>query len=92
METEILDSILHRGSFARTVIALQTPKAKKDGLTTSEIAEITGLSVSTIDNHPARELFNAQIVDRIEDETRGRVFKLKKAVFRDGSLQGYESD
>jgi len=66
-------TVARSGAMSRVHFALSR---HPEGLSLSEIAEITGLKPSTIDKHGVRNLFNFQVVDRIQDVDRGTVYKL----------------
>lgn len=85
---DILAKILRSGSMARTTIALQSNPA---GMTLAEICEITGLSPLTVRKRDLRLMFNAQVVEREENDEGEKVYKLK-AIFRDGSLIGFREE
>jgi len=77
LDTPLKQKIMQSGTLARTYLALQdNPK----GLTISEVAEITGLAENSVYVHGVRELFNAQVCDRITLETKNErrtVYRLK---------------
>lgn len=72
----VLTKILQNGPRSRTYLALQ---ANPDGLTLAEIADITGLSIETVQRSSARELFNLQVAEHSGGSRSERVYKLKRA-------------
>ena len=78
-------TLLRSGSMSRTLHVLE---AHPEGLAVEDICEFTGLANSTVRKKGVERLFHyqlaedhlVQVVDRIEDPKRGRVWKVRRQI------------
>jgi len=78
-------TLLKSGSMSRTLHVLE---AHPEGLTVEDICEFTGLANSTVRKKGVEKLFHfqlaedhlVQVVDRIKDPERGKVYRVRREI------------